>query len=276
MSVTRDLPGRQWLVVVGCVAVALLPQRARDWARGKVLDLTVSTTTAAPCSSTCPEGPATDGERKLRNEIALLRAQVADQERALDEAQVANVLTADREDLRLFPAEAFPLAGPQDLVRRLILGRGERDGIRKGAPVVAGSALVGTILQTTRERSEVRLVTDPCFRLRVIVHRLGIEGILAGTGGPTLVFVPAPTGDDDRSKELQVGDELLVSRASTLCSVPAVVGIVREVERLGGESRALVVPAVSIVRLTRVQVIGTVDEPRTPLARRALESGSDE
>src|SRR4051812_33743329 len=128
-------------------------------------------------SATNPEGPATDAERRLKNEIALLEAKIADQEKALDDAQVANVLTADRQDLRLFPAEAFPLAGPQDLVRRLILGRGERDGIRKGAPVLAGSALVGTILQTTRERSEVRLVTDPCFRLRVIVRRLGIEGI---------------------------------------------------------------------------------------------------
>jgi rod shape-determining protein MreC len=257
--------------VVGCVAVALSPERARDWARGKVLDFSAGRSTSDP--AVAAEGPATDGERRLKNEIALLRQKVADQERALDEAQVANVLTTDRDDLRLFPAEAFPLAGPQDLVRRLILGRGERDGIRKGAPVVAGSALVGTILQTTRERSEVRLVTDPCFRLRVLAHRLGIEGILAGTGGPWLVFVPAPTGDD-RAKELRAGDELLVSRASTLCSVPAVVGIVRDVERPAGEAgfQAVVVPAVSIGRLTRVEVIGTVDAENAPLARRALEA----
>ena len=102
----------------------------------------------------------------------------------------------------------------------------------------------------------MRLVTDPCFRLRVLAHRLGIEGILAGTGGPWLVFAPAPTGDD-RAKGLRAGDELLVSRASTLCSVPAVVGVVREVDRPAGEAgfEAVVVPAVAIARLTRVEVI---------------------
>lgn len=249
------VPGRHWLIVFGCVAIACLPPRIREAARGKLLDWTTRTSSEAPEEG--KDAPPTAREGALANELALEQSRRVDLERALDELKAASEITASRTDLRLIPAEAFPLAGPGELVRRLVLGRGLREGVAVSAPVLAGSALVGFVAQATREKSEVRLVTDPTFRLRVTAARAGVDGILAGTGAGTLVFTPAPSGDEDAGRALRAGDVLVVSRASTLCTVPAVVGTIREVERAAGEasSRAVVVPAAPTGRLTRVVVV---------------------
>lgn len=255
-------PGRNWIIVLGCVAIACLPARLREGLRGKLLEITVRTTSRGDPR---PEAP-TAREHELENRLALLDAELKGRERELEDLRAANETVAGRTDLRLVPAEAFPLAGPGELVRRLVLGRGERDGITEKAPVLAGAALVGFVVQATRDRSEVRLVTDPSFKLRVTAPRAGVEGILAGTGGPTLVFSPAPQGDDDPGHALKPGDSLVVSRASTLCTVPAVLGTIRDVERAAGEacSRARVVPAAPLALLARVVVVRQEDE----LARR--------
>ncbi len=271
----RELvPGRHWLIVLGCVAIACLPVRLREAVRGKLLDLTTRTGDHAPEGA---PGEPSARERALANDVGLKDARILELERALDELKAAREITASRSDLRLVPAEAFPLAGPGELVRRLVLGRGDREGIVAGAPVLAGSALAGFVARTTKERSEVRLVTDPYFRLRVTAPRTGIDGVLGGTGGATLVFTPAPSGDDDPGSALRAGDVLVVSRASTLCSVPAVLGTVREVERAPGEagSRAVVVPAASIALLTRVVVVrseAAVEDSGSPGIDRSEEA----
>jgi rod shape-determining protein MreC len=261
--VRRDLiPGRHWAVCACCLVVAGLPLAARERLRGRLLDASVRLGARPPLEEA-------DGPRALalRNQLSLEVAQRRELERALEEVHALSVLTDERTDLGLVPAEAYALSSPADLVRRLVLGRGERDGVVKGAPVMSGAALVGLVANVTRERAEVRLTTDPTFRMRVSVPRLGIEGMLSGTGGPLLTFAPAVSGDDDPGKNLVAGDALVVSRASTLCSVPALLGHVREVKHAPGEaaSRASVVPAVPAAQITRVVVVRNVDES---LARR--------
>ena len=247
------IPGRHWLVVAACVGLAALPESARERLRGRILDLTGRLSSRLAPDDLEP----TPREQALEAQVALLEKEKLDLARFLDEAAVVAELTASRPELSLVPAEAFPLAGAQDLVRRLVLGRGERDGARKGAPVLAGAALVGLVAQVTRDRSEVTLLTDPTFRLRVTASRAGIDGVLSGNGGAVLTFSPAPAPDEDPGRLLQPGDALFVSRASSLCSVPAVVGFVREVLRVPGEAttRAVVVPAVPVARLARVVIV---------------------
>jgi rod shape-determining protein MreC len=271
--VARDLvPGRHWLIVLGCVTLACLPPRLRDGLRGKLLDLTARTTSRGDA----PEERETVRERELANKLALSEAARSELERALDELKAASEITANRTDLRLIPCEAFPLAGPGELVRRLVLGRGQREGVETGQPVLAGSALAGFIALATKEKCEVRLVTDPTFRLRCTAPRAGIDGILAGNGGATLTFTPAPSGDEDSGRALKAGDVLVVSRASTLCTVAAVVGTIREVERAPGEatSRAIVVPAAHVARLTRAVVVRV--DASLAATRSGGEASSDE
>jgi cell shape-determining protein MreC len=123
--------------------------------------------------------------------------------------------------------------------------------------VLAGAALVGVVVQATRDRSEVMLEADPAFRLRVTAPRAAVEGILYGNGGPTLAFLPDCSGEDDPALALQPGDVLTASRASSLCALPAIVGTVKEVTRPKGESfaRAIVEPATQASRLDGVVVL---------------------
>ncbi|MFX8258229.1 rod shape-determining protein MreC, partial [Acinetobacter baumannii] len=47
------------------------------------------------------------------------------------------------------------------LYRRLILGLGERDGLRMGRPVTAPEGLVGLIVEVEERRALVRTLLDP-------------------------------------------------------------------------------------------------------------------
>ncbi|MBI3725255.1 hypothetical protein HY251_15090 [bacterium] len=257
---SRDVvPGRHWLVVLACLLVAALPERMRERIRGAALDLVSRASPGEPGG--CEEASPTDRERALANRIALLETEQESLARDLEKAGAAREIAASA-DLRLIPAEAFPLAGAADPVKRLVLGRGQRDGVRAGAPVLEGNALVGLTGLVTRDRSEVRLVTDPTFRLRATDARARQDGLVYGTGGPLLAFVPAPSLVDEPEKAPRKGDVLLASRASTLCGLPAVLGTIVLVERAHGEGflRAQVAPAVDLARLERVVVVRQNDE----------------
>jgi rod shape-determining protein MreC len=193
----------------------------------------------------------------LENEVRLLRVELERKERALEEAGAAQAVLAGRASPRVLPAETSPLAGASDLVLRVAIDRGSREGVVRGQPVLSGGGLAGIVLTVGSTRSEVRLVTDPLFRLRASAARPGIEGLLEGTGGPLLIFRPAPGTGHDPALELAPGDALVASRSSTLCDLQAVVGVVRSIERAPGEptSRALVEPAVEVSRLERVLVV---------------------
>jgi len=250
-------PGRHWLVILGCLGIACLPERLQASLRHALLELTARTGGHADEEDRDP----TPRERALSNELRLAIARCADQERALAELKAAAEITAERSDLKLIPVEAFPLAGPGEPVRRVVLSRGAREGVAHGQPVLAGHALVGLVLEASRERAEVRLVTDFNFHMRARAPRAGIEGRLHGTGD-ALVFVPACSGEDDPGAALKAGDTIVVSRSSTLVSVPAVLGVVRSVERSSGDacSRAIVVPAAPIGQLTRAVVLRAEEE----------------
>jgi rod shape-determining protein MreC len=53
---------------------------------------------------------------------------------------------------------------------RLVLRRGEKDGVRLGSPVVAGNSVVGRVTRVHRHTCEVQLVSDPDFRASVNVE----------------------------------------------------------------------------------------------------------
>jgi cell shape-determining protein MreC len=256
--------------VLACLALAALPPRARDGLRGALLDLTSRVPLGAPGARAAVE--ASERERTLATKLSLSLAERASLERALEDASAVRELTAAWEDAQRIPAEVVFLTGPESLRWRLVLGRGARDGVRPQAPVLSGAALVGVVAQTTRERSEVTLETDPTFKLRAVAPRASVEGMLRGNGEALLIFEPNCTAEEDPGAALQPGDVLEASRASSLCSLPAIVGTVRETLRRKGESftRALVEPAVSASRLDSVVVV-TQGEPTPELAGAAIE-----
>jgi len=193
------------------------------------------------------------------NELALLEAEVRELQRALREANAAQELVARDPGVELIPAEVLPLAGNADLVHRVALARGARDGVRPGLPVLSEGVLVGRVASVAPSTCEVRLVTDPRFRIRVTVAqgKRNVEGLLSGDGGSVLNLRPAVLDERAAAPDLRRGASVLTSRASLLCGVPALVGVIEGTSRPPGspQDHAQVRPACDLTRLRRVVIV---------------------
>jgi rod shape-determining protein MreC len=239
--------------VACCLAVAFAPLDLRRRARAELLDLHAWLLTVVPGVS-AEAAVASDSNR-----VRLLETEVTRLRRALLEAGSASELVQQAPDVRLIPAEVLPLAGGADVLRRVALARGERDGVRPGQPVLADGVLVGRVANVTPATCEVLLVTDPEFRIRAALARPEgeVEGLLVGDGSALLRFEPALLNDAELAPRPEVGETVASSRASILCGVPAVIGAVESVERPPGAGQALgrVRPGFDPTRLDRVVVV---------------------
>jgi rod shape-determining protein MreC len=80
---------------------------------------------------------------------------------------------------------------------------GERDGVKKGMPIVNGSVFVGIIQNTTYNRSQAILPTDTEIRITGKTIR-GTHGVISGQSGDTIIFSEVLQKDP-----LFLGDEIL-------------------------------------------------------------------
>ena len=121
-------------------------------------------------------------EQLAEREAALLRAADADREREalLDLSQLDFVGDIPTVDARVVmsPASGFDLT--------LSLDRGRDAGVAPGMPVVSGGGLVGQVVDVSRTRSTVRLITDVSSSVGVRLAS-GEVAVAAGRGsGSTL------------------------------------------------------------------------------------------
>ena len=74
--------------------------------------------------------------------------------------------------------------GPQTGV--IFIGRGSRDGVRRGMAVAVGRSIIGTVQAVGPRASAVRLVTSPASRLDGRIASTGERGIVTGRGDGTM------------------------------------------------------------------------------------------
>lgn len=73
-------------------------------------------------------------------------------------------------------------ASSSQRMMKIVLDRGEEDGIAVGMPVVTHRGLVGRIERISGSIAEVMLIVDPRSRLNVKVAEKGVTGTLVGSG----------------------------------------------------------------------------------------------
>lgn len=251
-----------WGLVLVCLAVAFSPLDLRTGARGLLLDgharlhgLLSSLDENAGRAVVAQADPSSAGSRRL----ALLQAEVLHLRKALEDAKTARKAVRLDANVRLIPADVLPLAGPSDLRHRIALARGSLDGVKRGQPVLADGVLVGRVAQVTQTTCEVRLVTDPKFTIRATIPRdgLSVEGLLVGRGSGTLAFQPALLNETAAVPLPKPGEAVLCSRASVLCGVPALLGVVTEIGKRPGASlpEARIQPACDLSSLRQVVIL---------------------
>ena len=93
------------------------------------------------------------------------------------------------------------------LRHRVVLNKGQVDGVFKGQAVLDTHGIFGQITQVGRYTSEAIMITDPEHAIPVRVNRTGLRTIAEGTGSTDNLNLPFLTGDAD----IKAGDLLISS-----------------------------------------------------------------
>ena len=152
---------------------------------------------------------------------------------------------------------------PNPFTHRIIINKGERDGVVLGQPVLDARGLMGQVVELMPYTSRVLLLTDTTHSIPVQVNRNGLRAIASGTGNPERLELRhvADTAD------IKVGDLLVSSGLGQRFPAGYPVATVNEVIHDSGQPFAIV-RAVPTAALNRSRYLLLVfSDSRTPEER---------
>ncbi|MFJ3264307.1 rod shape-determining protein MreC [Pseudomonas sp. NPDC086581] len=172
---------------------------------------------------------------------------------------------------------------PNPFTQRILIDKGEKDGVFQGQPVLDASGLMGQVVEVMPYTARVLLLTDTTHSIPVQVNRNGLRAIAVGTGNPErleLRYV-ADTAD------IKEGDLLVSSGLGQRFPAGYPVAVVKEVLHDTGGPFATI-RAVPTAKMNRSRYVLLVfSDSRTPeqratdaaeaqaeADRKAAESGS--
>jgi rod shape-determining protein MreC len=143
---------------------------------------------------------------------------------------------------------------PSAWFRTIVINKGQRDGVKKGFPVVTLEGVVGKVMRISYRSSVVLLVIDRNSAVDCLVERTRMRGILEGEGSGRcyLRYVP-------RTEDIQVGDRVITSGLGGVFPKGLSMGEVVRVEKkaYGLFQEIEVMPSADLSRLEEVMVIVT-------------------
>ncbi|MGB1547443.1 MAG: rod shape-determining protein MreC [Alphaproteobacteria bacterium] len=130
--------------------------------------------------------------QRLRAEVAALQQSNQALGRLVSENNSLRALTNFVGDAEISHVTARTITDSGSaFVRSVLVNAGERDGVKKGDPVINDEGVVGRIIQSGQRSSRVILITDWNSRIPVLVEASGEKAILAGdnTDRPRLLYL---------------------------------------------------------------------------------------
>jgi rod shape-determining protein MreC len=183
--------------------------------------------------------------------------------------QIAGLKETEQENIRLKKALGFQEKYKfQSVVARVIskdvstefravrINRGERAGIRKNMAVVTDEGVVGRVLRTTADTSDIVTLLDLLSAVDSIVERSRVRGIVEGQTDEACQLRYALRTDD-----IQPGDVLISSGLGGVFPKGITVGTVSKVNRrpFGITQEVEVRPSVDFSKLEEVMVITHIE-----------------
>ena len=160
---------------------------------------------------------------------------------------------------------------PNPFTHRILINKGERDGVFLGQPVLDARGLMGQVVELMPYTSRVLLLTDSTHSIPVQVNRNGLRAIASGTGNPERLELRhvADTAD------IKEGDLLVSSGLGQRFPAGYPVATVKEVIHDSGQPFAIVraVPTAALNRSRYVLLVFT--DSRSP-EERATEAAQAE
>jgi rod shape-determining protein MreC len=134
------------------------------------------------------------------------------------------------------------------------IGKGESDGVGVDMPVVTGAGLLGRVLEVSRDRATVLLVTDPESGVGVKIEKSGTTGVVKGRGDSNTVRADFVDPNADVTK-----GEIVYTSGQQNSPFPSAipVGTVSKVTKTRGDLQQdiLVKPLVDVSHLDYVKVL---------------------
>jgi rod shape-determining protein MreC len=163
-------------------------------------------------------------------DLQKLAALIEENRRLRDLGHAANEVAKQRLVAQIMRVDLDPFR------HRVLLNKGQNDGVFKGQPILDAHGVFGQITQVGRNTSEAILISDPEHAIPVRVNRSGLRTIAEGTGNLNRLNLPFLTGEAD----VKVGDVLIASGLGGVFPAGYPVGTITRVERDPAETFAKV------------------------------------
>ena len=132
----------------------------------------------------------------------------------------------------------------------IYLDRGERDGIRRNMGVITPDGVVGKIVESYRDTSQVLLLTDKDSGVGAMLADSREQSPVGGTGEPLLSMKYIPTDDT-----VNVGEHVVTSGMDRIFPRDLPVGTIAEIKTGRPFQTVRVKPAANLQRLDEVIVL---------------------
>jgi rod shape-determining protein MreC len=142
---------------------------------------------------------------------------------------------------------------PTSLTQSVRINRGENQGVRVGMPVVTPEGVVGHVMRSVGDSSDVMLIGDAQSHVAALVQRTRVRATVSGVGAgwtPNVDLVK-------REEDLQMADVLVTAGTDGIFPFGLTIGKLAEVTRpsVGMFYVAKLNPSVDFNRLEEVIVI---------------------
>jgi rod shape-determining protein MreC len=198
---------------------------------------------------------ATKESEQIRRENDALKLQISQLQGKAAEADRLAVLLKFRQshaDVPMIGARVIGTgAGTASLM--IQLDRGERDGIRKNMGVITPDGVVGKVVESYPNASQVLLLTDKESGVGAMLADSRIQSPVGGQGEPLLVMKYVPNDD-----EVNPGERVITSGMDRIFPRDLPVGTVAEIKPGNPFKHIRVKPAANLERLEEVLVLLTL------------------
>jgi rod shape-determining protein MreC len=194
-----------------------------------------------------------DENHQLQEEVRRLKQENADlKESAQTLGRLQRLLLLKAQVPGAMIAAEVIASSPSAWFRTIVINKGQRDGVKKGFPVVTLEGVVGKVTRVSSSSSVVLLVIDRNSAVDCLVQRTRTRGILEGEGGGRcyLRYV-------SRTEDIQVGDHIFTSGLEGIFPKGLSLGEVVKVEKkaYGLFQEIEIMPSADLGRLEEVMVI---------------------
>jgi len=194
----------------------------------------------------------TKDNEQLRREIDTLKLQNAQLKGKAAEADRLAVLLNFRQshgDVPMITARVIGAsAGTASLT--IQLDRGERDGIRRNMGVITPDGVVGKVVESYANASQVLLLTDKESGVGAMLADSRIQSPVGGQGEPLLIMKYVPNDDS-----VNLGERVITSGMDRIFPRDLPVGTVTEIKPGNPFKQIRVKPAADLERLEEVIVL---------------------